>query len=121
MTTLYERLGGEAAVEAAVVRFYDKIMADTSLAPFFAGLDMEKQIQKQIAFMTLAFGGPSKYSGRDLRTAHQKLVRTGLNGGHFDSVAGHLAETLSELGVDAATIGEVLTVVGSTRKDVLDE
>ena len=121
MGTLFERLGGDAAIEAAVVRFYEKVMADNSLAPFFANLDMERQIQKQIAFMTLAFGGPNKYSGRDLRTAHQKLVKTGLDGGHFDAVAGHLKSTLEELGVDAAIIGEVLAVVGTTRKDVLDQ
>jgi hypothetical protein len=37
--------------------FYDRIMGDESLAPFFADLDMDKQINKQIAFMTMAFGG----------------------------------------------------------------
>jgi hemoglobin len=121
MSTLFERLGGETAIEAAVVRFYDKVMMDPALSPFFESLDMDRQIQKQIAFMTVAFGGPNKYSGRDLRTAHQRLAKSGLNGGHFDSVAEHLRSTLEELGVDATTIGEVLTIVGSTRADVLDQ
>src|SRR4051812_12709651 len=103
MSSLFERLGGESAVEAAVVRFYDKVMDDPSLAPFFENLDMDRQIQKQIAFMTVAFGGPNKYTGVGLRTAHQRLVNTGLNGGHFDSIAVHLKTTLEELGVDAAT------------------
>jgi hemoglobin len=119
--TLYERLGGETAVEAAVVRFYDKIMADPKLSPFFADLEMGAQIKKQVAFMTMAFGGPSKYTGRDLRTAHKPLVDRGLNAEHFGAVAGHLKATLEELGVDAATTGEVLGIVGGTRADVLGE
>ena len=95
-------------------------MEDESLAPFFARLDMNAQIKKQISFMTLAFGGPNAYSGKDLRTAHARLVKDGLNGDHFSSVAGHLKSTLEELGVDGATIDEVLGIVGSTRADVLN-
>ena len=117
--TLYARLGGEAAVEAAVVRFYDKIMADPSLAGFFEHLDLSAQINKQIAFMTMAFGGPNKYSGRDLRTAHTNLVQRGLGDGHFDAVAKHLAETLDELGVAAEVRDDVLAIVEGTRRDVL--
>lgn len=120
MSTLYERLGGEAAIEAAVVRFYDKIMADADLAHFFEHLDMDAQIAKQIAFMTMAFGGPNHYTGRDLRDAHMALVRhQGLADRHFDSVAQHLDATLRDLGVDAPAIGEVLTIVEGTRDDVL--
>ena len=119
--TLFERLGGEAAIEAAVVDFYERVMADPSLSGFFAHLDMNAQIKKQIAFMTMAFSGPNKYTGKDLRTAHAKLVATGgLNDGHFDAIARHLETTLVELGVDAATTAEVLTVVAGTRSDVLN-
>lgn len=120
MASLYERLGGEAAVEAAVVRFYDKVMADPSLAGFFENLDLGAQIQKQIAFMTMAFGGPSKYTGRDLQTAHAKLVKQrGLGDAHFDAVAQHLSDTLDELGVGSDVRDEVMTIVGGTRADVL--
>lgn len=117
--SLYERLGGEAAVEAAVVRFYEKVMADPSLAGYFENLDLGAQIQKQIAFMTMAFGGPHKYSGRDLRTAHAGLVKRGLGNAHFDAIAQHLSDTLDELGVAREVTDEVLKIVGGTRADVL--
>jgi hemoglobin len=68
--------------------------------------------------MTMAFGGPNHYTGRDLRTAHAKL--NGLNDAHFDAIAHHLKETLMELGVDDVTTREVLAVVGGTRSDVLN-
>jgi hemoglobin len=121
MGTLFERLGGEAAVEAAVVRFYEKVMEDPSLAPFFDKLDMDAQIKKQIAFMTMAFGGPNKYTARDLRTAHAPLVARGLGAAHFDAIATHLRETLGELGIDSGTVQEVLAVVDTTRGDVLNQ
>jgi hemoglobin len=102
-----------------VVRFYEKVIADPSVAPFFAGFDLDAQVKKQIAFMTMAFGGPHRYTGRNLRVAHAPLVERGLGDAHFDAIGGHLKATLDELGVDAATTGEVLAIVETTRKDVL--
>jgi hemoglobin len=118
--SLFVRLGGDAAITAAVDLFYEKVLADERTRPFFAGLDMEAQIRKQRAFMTWAFGGPAEYRGRDLETAHAKLVQErGLNDAHFDAVAQHLQETLVELAVPAALIDEVLAIVGGTRNQVL--
>lgn len=119
--TLYERLGGEAAITATVGMFYDRIMSDASLAPFFADLDMDKQINKQIAFMTMAFGGPHDYTGRDLRVAHARLVSRGLAAEHFVSVAKHLQATLETLSVPGPLIEEVMSIVGSTEKEVLNQ
>lgn len=119
--TLYERLGGEAAITATVGMFYDRIMGDESLARFFADLDMDKQINKQIAFMTMAFGGPHDYSGRDMRTAHARLLNRGLAAEHFTAVAGHLQATLATLSVPPELIEEVMAIVGSTKADVLNQ
>ena len=117
--SLYERLGGEAAVLAAVDIFYKKVTADELTKRYFAALDMKAQVKKQVAFMTWAFGGPAEYKGRDLREAHAPLVKNGLNDSHFDAVAGHLKATLAELGVEASLIQEALTIVGGTRSAVL--
>jgi len=117
--TLYERLGGENAITATVGMFYERIMADEGLAPYFVGLDMDKQVTKQIAFMTMAFGGPHDYTGKDLRKAHAGLVERGLNHGHFVAVAGHLQETLTTLSVPPELITEVMTIVGGTETEVL--
>src|SRR6188472_1659759 len=83
--TLYDRIGGEAAVLAAVDLFYEKVTADEVTRSYFEGLDMEAQVRKQVAFMTWAFGGPSEYKGRDLRAAHKVLVLRGLGDEHFDA------------------------------------
>jgi len=117
--SLFERLGGPEAIFATVQSFYQKVMADSELAPFFSHLDMNAQTDKQIAFLTMAFGGPSRYTGRDLRTAHAGLVSRGLSDVHFDRVAEHLASTLAELAVPAELVSEVMGIVESTRADVL--
>jgi hemoglobin len=104
---------------AAARLFYDKVMQDGRLSPFFAGIDMDGQIKKQIAFLTMAFGGPHEYTGRSLRTAHAPLMARGLTDLHFDATVAHLDDTLRELGVSDALVAEVRALVEETRKDVL--
>ena len=117
--SLYARLGGDAAVDAAVDIFYRRVLRDDKLRPFFEDVDMDGQRAKQKAFLAMAFGGPRSYSGKDLRSAHARLVARGLNDSHFDGVAGHLKATLEELEVPAPLVQEVLAIAGSTRHDVL--
>jgi hemoglobin len=113
--TLYDRIGGKAAVDL----FYDKIMKDSLLLPFFAGVDLKRQRGKQAAFLTAAVGGPTKYTGKDLRHGHAHLVAQGMSDAHCNAVAVHLQSTLRELAVPAPLIAEVMGLVGSTRDDVL--
>jgi hemoglobin len=117
--TLYDKIGGTAAVEAAVDIFYRRVLEDKSINQFFDNTDMEAQRAKQMSFLTMAFGGPNNYSGKDMREAHAPLVEKGLNEDHFNAVAGHLQETLKELEVPENLIQEVMTIAGSTHDDVL--
>ncbi len=117
--TLYERIGGEAAVNAAVELFYRKVLSDYRINRFFNNADMDTQIAKQKAFFTMAFGGPNNYTGTDMRNAHARLVKMGLDNSHFDAVMEHLGATLQELNVPADLIAEAAAIAESTRKDVL--
>jgi hemoglobin len=117
--SLFDRLGGEAAVNAAVDIFYRKVLADDRINSFFEGVDMDKQAAKQKAFLTMAFGGPNNYTGEDMRKGHAHLVERGLNDTHFDAVVENLGATLKELGVSDDLIGEVAAIAETTRNDVL--
>lgn len=117
--SLYEKLGGEAAVSAAVNIFYRKVLQDETINHFFETTDMQKQMVKQKSFLTMAFGGPNSYTGEDMRKGHAHLVEKGLNDDHFNAVAGHLQSTLEELGVAANLVAEVMVIAESTRNDVL--
>ncbi len=117
---LYDRLGGEAAVDAAVDLFYRKVLGDARLSPFFESVDMDAQRAKQKRFLTMVFGGPNAYTGKGLRMAHAPLVAKGLKEFHFDAVAAHLKDTLTELGVAEDVVGEVMTIAAGARDDVLN-
>ncbi|QPK65207.1 group 1 truncated hemoglobin [Methylomonas sp. LL1] len=117
--SLYERLGGEAAVNAAVDVFYHKVLDDYRINRFFDKTDMSKQVEHLKAFMTVAFGGPNEYTGRSLRDGHARLVNMGLNDSHFDIVMEHFGATLQELNVPADLIGEAAALVESVRGEVL--
>ena len=118
--SLFEKIGGEPAVDAAVDLFYRKVLSDDRISRFFDDTDMDEQRAKQKSFLTMAFGGPNEYTGEDLRTAHKKLVDDGLGDSHFDAVAVHLQNTLEELGVPAELVNQVMAIAAGTRDDVLN-
>ena len=117
MSSLYERLGGEAAVDAAVDKFYRKVLSDDRISRYFETIDMDLQRAKQKAFLTYAFGGPAHYSGQDLRQAHANMH---LSEADFDAVMGHLGATLAELGVPEPLIAEAAAIALSVKNDVLN-
>ncbi len=121
MTTLYERLGGRPAIDAAVEIFYKKMLADNRVNYFFENTDMKKQIGKQKGFLTMVFGGHNNYTGKDMREAHKHLVAKGLNDTHFNIVVEHLGNTLKELGVPESDVAEVATIANSVRNEVLNK
>ncbi len=117
--SLFERIGGEAAVNAAVDVFYHKVLDDYRINRFFDKTDMAKQVEHLKAFMTVAFGGPNNYTGRSLRDGHARLVKMGLNDSHFDAVMEHLGATMQELNVPGELIAEAAALVESVRGEVL--
>ena len=119
--SLYEQLGGQAAVDAVVETFYRAVLSDNRISEFFDDVDMDRQIAKQKAFLTMVFGGPAAYTGKDLRTAHAHLVERGMNGTHFNVVVELLANALKEHGVSDAHIQQIAGIAGSVRKDVLNQ
>lgn len=120
MATLYEELGGEPAVEAAVDIFYRKVLQDERISRFFDDIDMDVQAAKQKAFLTMVLGGPAKYTGLDMRDGHARLVAKGLADLHVDAVIELLGQTLNELGVPGEKIAQVAAIANSVRDDVLN-
>lgn len=116
---MFEALGGEAAVEAVVDTFYRKVLLDERISHFFEDIDMERQRTKQKAFLTMAFGGPHSYTGKDMKVGHAHLVKMGLNDSHVDAVIELLGASLSDHGISQELIAQVAAVAESVRDDVL--
>lgn len=114
--SLYERIGGEPAVDAAVDLFYRKVLVDDRISEFFDSVDMDTQRAKQKLFLTFAFGGPTRYTGASMRAAHAHM---NLTEEHFTAVMENLGATLQELGVPNDLIAEAAGIAASVKKDVL--
>ena len=115
--TVYESIGGAAAVDAAVDIFYRKVLADDRISSFFDTIDMDGMRSKQKAFLTMAFGGPNEYTGKDMRNAHKSMNLTET---HFNAVAENLISTLQDLEVAQEHIDSVVNIALSVKDDVLN-
>ena len=119
--SLYQRLGGEATLEAAIDLFHQKILNDHRIRHFFEGVDMARLQQHQTRFLGYAFSGPADYTGRNMREAHRRVVEEmGLDDSHVDAWLENLVEALRELDVAEDLIQEAELIADSVRDDVLN-
>ncbi|MEZ6038731.1 MAG: group 1 truncated hemoglobin [Planctomycetota bacterium] len=114
--TLFDKIGGKAALRTVVDEFYRRILADHGLAPMFANTDMNKQRGHQAAFLAAALGGPDEYRGKDMRAAHEHLHITQEQ---FGLVAMHLQSTLEWARVPAAELGQIMGAAASLAPQVV--
>jgi hemoglobin len=114
---LLHRIGGPAALEAAVDIFYEKLVHDVNLVPFFDNVNIEKLKDHQRKFLTIALTEIPKDIDVALlmKEKHKRLFAMGLNESHFDLVVGHLAETLRGLQVQDRWIEEIIGIIAPLR------
>jgi hemoglobin len=116
-TTIYEEIGGAAAVDTVVDLFYERLVADPSVSHYFAGKDMAKLKAHQRALVTVALGGTSeRYTGRLMGPAHAGLHITD---DAFDRILMHLEAVLIDEGVARTTIGKIMAILDPLRPDVV--
>lgn len=111
-----QRLGGKAAIAAALDEFYSRVLADAQLKGFFAGVEIKRLISQQQAFFTQALGGPARYRGPSMKQAHAHLP---IEQKHFERVAVHLSGTLAMLGVPPALMDEVMAAVAPLAGEIV--
>ena len=114
--SIYQRLGGKAAIAAALEEFYSRVLADPQLKGFFVGVDMKRLISQQRAFFTQALGGPARYRGPAMKQAHAHLP---IEQKHFERVAAHLSGTLASLGVPGTLMDEVMAAVAPLAGEIV--
>ena len=74
--SLYKRLGGYDALAAVTDDFIGRLATDPTEGRFFVGLSTDSKVrvrQHVVDFLCVATGGPCKYTGRDMETAHTGL------------------------------------------------
>lgn len=115
--TDYELIGGGRAVAALVDRFYELVLSDPELAGFFTNTDMPRLKRHQVLLISQVLGGPSDYSGQELREAHAGME---ISSADFGRVVAYLITALHEASVPHDVIGRVGAVLGSTVPEIVE-
>ena len=118
---LYQEVGGNETIHELVRIFYDRVLADARLAPFFPSTDMEGLRAKQVMFLSMLLGRTRTFSGHDLTGAHAGARAQGLTDEHFDALIGHFEASLRELNVAEHYTRQVIARIEKTRKAVLGQ
>jgi len=114
--TIYDTIGGQAAVGTVVNEFYRRALDDPNLNGYFANTDMALLHRHQRAFIAAALGRPGTYHGRAMDEAHAGL---NITDDAFDRVATHLVSILSENGVDEETVVHIADSLGPLRAQIV--
>jgi hemoglobin len=118
--TLYERLGGYDAISKVVDDFADRLFADPKIGKFFVGMGTDTREsfkQKNKNLVCNVTGGPCKVISRPAKTVHAGL---GITDADFNIVVGHLSEALDKYKVPAAEHKELMDIIGTLRKDIVE-
>ena len=116
--SLYERLGGKEAITAVVDDFVGRVAADKRINGFFARANVPRLKSMLVDQICEASGGPCKYTGRDMKTAHRGM---GITNAAFDALVGDLVATLDKFNVGDREKKELLSVLGPMRSDIVEK
>lgn len=123
--SLYSRLGGEPAIRLVVNDFVALGAADPAVNFTRKGhpnaweptdANVNKLKERLVQFIGMATGGPQRYQGASMPESHRGMQITDAE---FDALAKDLQKALEKNGVPANLQNELLTVVASTRKDIV--
>ena len=121
--TLYSRLGGKKAITAVVDEFVNIVAADNRINKFFA--DTAKDPKRLAAFkaklvaqICAGTGGSCKYTGKDMKTAHQGM---GVSEADFTALVEDLVAALNKFNVPEAEKNELLGILGPMKADIVEK
>ncbi len=118
--SLYKRLGGYDAIAAVTDDFIGRLATNKDLSRFFIGLsdDSKTRVRQHIVdLLCNVTGGPCAYTGRSMKDAHKGLK---ISENDWTITAGLLVETLNKFNVAQKEQSELLAIVTSVKKDIVE-
>jgi hemoglobin len=116
--SLYDRLGGQPAIEAVVKDFAGNVLADDRINQKFAKSDANRLVTNLITFMCVATGGPCKYEGQNMKAAHKNMAVTE---GEFNALVEDLVKTLNKFNVPEKEKNELIGALGPLKPEVVEK
>ena len=115
-TTLFDAMGGQPALQTTVDRFADIMEADDRINFTFAETDIPKFKKLLYDQLCALSGGPCKYSGRDMRTAHAKL---NITNAEFNALAEDLYLALDAAQVPYRLQNKLVAMLAPMQRDIV--
>lgn len=116
--SLYERIGGEEALERLLDRFYHRVTNDPEIGHYFIHVSMDKLKLMQHEFFSMATGGPETYSGRPLSHVHRHLS---ISRREFQRFTEHLITTLEEEGINETDVYEIIAKINIYANEITND
>ena len=115
--TLYDRLGGKAAITAVVDQFVTNVADDKRINARFSTTDIPRLKKNLVDQVCMASGGPCTYSGRDMTTTHAGMKITAAD---FNALVEDLVASLNKFKVSETEKKELLGILGPMKKDIVE-
>ena len=115
--SLYERLGGQGAIQAVVTKFISNVGADTRINKWFATTDLKNLNRLLVEQVCMATGGPCTYSGRDMKTTHKGLKITSAA---FGALVEDLGKALDTFNVPKKEKDELIGILAPMKGDIVE-
>ncbi|HEX5058519.1 MAG TPA: hypothetical protein VFV99_04120 [Kofleriaceae bacterium] len=113
---LYDRLGGLPAITAVVEEFVTRTTTDPRIKDRFFNTDAANLKKQLVDFVCMATGGPCKYTGRDMVTAHGGME---LVDDEFTALVENLVGALDKFKVPEKEKGELLGALGPLKPQIV--
>ena len=120
--SLYERLGGVYSIATVVDDFIERLLVNDTLNANPSINEARMRVPKAglkfhvSALVCEVTGGPCKYTGRAMKESHQQL---NINQAEWDAMVADFKATLNKFKVPQREQQELITIVGSTRNDIV--
>jgi hemoglobin len=114
--SLYERLGGRDGIAAVIADFSKRIGSDDRVSARFMNTDVTRLHLKVAEQLCEVTGGPCKYTGMDMKTAHAGMT---LTDDELNVMLEDFKVALEHLQVPAREQRELLGILGSMRSDIV--
>ena len=115
--SLYDKLGGEGVLDAAIDLFYEKVLADPELTTPLQSVPFDVLRPNHKQFLTEVLGGPANYDPTPLREAYQNAAsRHGYTDDHFQAMTNHFRKAMDDLNVSPMV--NIQTIMALSKRGV---
>jgi hemoglobin len=120
-TSLFERLGRSSGIERLVDEVAGRHLENPVIAarfrPYLEEPEKLQALKEHLArFLEMGSGGPQRYAGRDMRSAHKGM---NISPAEYMAAIDDILEALAHVGMDEQTRKDVLAIAWSLKGEII--